>query len=155
MIVNYDMDIVELFKKLLRYKSITPSDDGAFEFIKSYLSDYDLIELNIQDTKNIFLYKKFGNSGIHLNFAGHIDVVPSGDGWDSDPFEPKMIDNIIYARGTQDMRSGVASMLYTLKQIKDFDGILSILLTSDEEGDAKNGTIKMLEHLKKIDFLPD
>jgi succinyl-diaminopimelate desuccinylase len=53
------------------------------------------------------------------------------------------------------MKSGVASMIYTLKQIKDFDGILSILLTSDEEGDAKNGTIKMLEHLKKINFLPD
>jgi len=148
------MSILELFDKLLRFKSITPDDDGAFEFIKSYLDEYEVIEVNIEDTKNIFLYKKFGD-GIHLNFAGHIDVVVAGDGWDTQPFIPKIEKDTIYARGTQDMKSGVSAMIQTLKNSKDFDGTLSMLLTSDEEGDAKNGTIKMLEHLKSIDFLPD
>jgi succinyl-diaminopimelate desuccinylase len=148
------MTTIELFKKLLQFHSITPNDDGAFEFIKSYLPEFEVIEQHINETKNLFLYKKFGE-GVHLNFAGHIDVVPPGEGWSSDPFDPEVEGDVIYARGTQDMKSGVAASLYALRHTNGFDGTLSILLTSDEEGDAKDGTIKMLEHLKEIDFLPD
>jgi succinyl-diaminopimelate desuccinylase len=61
----------------------------------------------------------------------------------------------VYARGTQDMKSGVAAFVQTLKETETFNGTLSLLLTSDEEGDAKYGTVIMLEHLKKIGMLPD
>jgi succinyl-diaminopimelate desuccinylase len=149
------MKLIELFQKLLRYKSITPDDAGAFEFISEYLGEqWECISLDIEDTKNRFYYKKFNTNKQHLCFAGHIDVVPAGDGWSVDPFEANIQDGKIIARGTQDMKSGVASFLYACKHTENFDGTLSILLTSDEEGEATYGTIKMLEHLKKIDFLP-
>lgn len=148
------MNLQELFFKLLSFKSITPDDDGAFEFIKEYMSGWEALHVDVQDTKNLILYKKFGD-GTHLSFAGHIDVVPSGDGWDSEPFTPTKKDGYIYARGSQDMKSGVCAFLSACKNTKDFDGTLSILLTSDEEGDAKHGTIEILKYLKKENFLPN
>ncbi len=150
------MTQIELFKKLLQFKSITPSDAGAFEFITEYLGDeWSCVELDFEDVKNRFYYKKFNDTKQHLCFAGHVDVVPAGDGWDTDPFDAVEKDGIIYARGTQDMKSGVAAFLYACKYTSSFDGTLSILLTSDEEGDAINGTVKVLEYLKNKDFLPD
>lgn len=150
------MNIIELFQKLLRFKSITPNDDGAFEFIQEYLgSSWSCIKVDIQGVKNRFFYKKFSDIDQHLCFAGHIDVVPTGENWSVDPFEANIIDGVITARGAQDMKSGVAAFLYAAKNTKSFNGILSLLLTSDEEGEGTFGTIKMLEHLKKIDMLPN
>jgi len=149
------MTIQNLFIKLLKFKSITPNDDGAMDFIKEYLSDFEIIEINKEDVKNLFIYKKFGD-GEHLCFAGHIDVVPAGEGWESKPFEPKITeDGKIYARGTQDMKSGVTAFLYAVKHTQNFNGTLSILVTSDEEGEAKYGTIEVLKYLKDKNFLPD
>ena len=148
------MDILDLFKTLLKFKSITPNDDGAMEFIKNYLNDFECIEVEKEGVKNLFLYKKF-NEGEHVCFAGHIDVVPPGDGWESNPFEPVEKNGFIYARGAQDMKSGVAAFLYALKHAKNFNGTLSTLITSDEEGDAIWGTKYMLEILKEKNLLPD
>ncbi len=148
------MDTIELFNTLLKFKSITPDDDGALDFIKNYMKDFNFIEIEKEGVKNLFLYKEF-SKGEHLCFAGHVDVVPAGDGWDSDPFEPFVKDKKIYARGAQDMKSGVAAFLNAIKETKSFKGTLSILLTSDEEGDAKYGTVEVLKLLKKKAFLPD
>ncbi len=147
------MKLHELFEKLLSYKSITPTDDGAFDFIEGYLENFEAKRIDIGDTKNLFLHKRFGD-GEHLCFAGHIDVVPAGEGWQSDPFTPTYRDGYIYARGTQDMKSGVSAFLKMAKELKSFNGTLSILLTSDEEGDAIDGTVRVLEYLREIDFLP-
>lgn len=150
------MDVIALFQKLLRFKSITPNDDGAFDFIDEYLGEnWKSIKIDIEDTKNRFYYKKFDEiSNEHLCFAGHIDVVPTGSGWSVDPFDANIIDGKIIARGTQDMKSGVAAFLYTCKHTTTFNGTLSILLTSDEEGEGTFGTIKVLEYLKEKNFLP-
>ncbi len=147
-------NLIKLFEKLISFKSITPSDSGAFEFIKSYLSDFEAIQIDKEGIKNLFLYKKFGE-GVHLSFAGHIDVVPAGENWNSDPFEATFKDGYIYGRGSQDMKSGVASFIEAIKESKTFNGTLSIILTSDEEGDAKYGTIEVIKHLKEINFLPN
>ena len=149
------MKIIPLFQKLLQYKSITPSDEGIYDFIEEYLGEqWSVIKLDFEDVTNRFYYKKFNDSDEHLCFAGHIDVVPTGDGWSVDPFAAEVIDGVITARGAQDMKSGVASFLYACKNAKDFNGTLSMLLTSDEEGDAIHGTVKVLEYLKKENFLP-
>ncbi len=148
------MDVISLFKKLLTFKSITPNDDGAMEFIKNYLKDFEVIETQKEGVKNLFIYKKFGN-GDHLCFGGHIDVVPPGDGWNSNPFEPIEKDGFIYARGAQDMKSGLAAFLWAIKNAKNFKGTLSALITSDEEGEAIWGTKYMLEVLKQKNLLPD
>ena len=150
------MTIIELFQKLLRFKSLTPNDDGAFDFIQEYLgNEWTVIKLDLEGTKNRFYYKKFNDKKQHLCFAGHIDVVPVGEGWEVDPFEANVVDGIITARGSQDMKSGVAGFLYACKHAQNFDGTLSILMTSDEEGEGTYGTIKMLEHLKEINMIPN
>jgi succinyl-diaminopimelate desuccinylase len=148
------LELKELFIQLLKFKSITPNDDGAFDFIDNYLEDFEKISIDKNGVKNRFYYKKFGD-GDHISFAGHIDVVPAGDGWSSEPFNPLIDGDYITARGTQDMKSGVAAFLDSLNSINNFNGTLSILLTSDEEGDAKYGTVEVLKHLKEIAFLPN
>jgi succinyl-diaminopimelate desuccinylase len=148
------VDVIELFKKLLEFKSITPNDDGAMEFIKNYLNDFEIIETEKEGVKNLFIYKKFSD-GEHLCFGGHIDVVPPGEGWESDPFKPIEKDGKIFARGAQDMKSGLAAFLWAMKNAKNFKGTLSALITSDEEGDAIYGTKYMLEVLKEKNLIPD
>jgi len=150
------MDTKELFFKLLSFKSVTPDDDGALDFIEKYMSGFKALRIDKNGVKNLFLYKKFGDQK-HICFAGHIDVVPPGDGWQSDPFVPVEKAGYIYARGTQDMKSGVCAFLKACKEIgpDEFKGTLSVLLTSDEEGDAKYGTVEVLKELKRKDFLPD
>lgn len=148
------MSTEALFLKLLSFRSITPSDDGAFEFIKGYLPAFDVIEFEKEGVKNLFLYKRF-SEGIHLCFAGHIDVVPPGEGWVSEPFTPLLSEGKVYARGTQDMKSGVCAFIQACKQTQHFNGTLSMLLTSDEEGEAKYGTVEMLKHLQTLGLLPD
>ncbi|MDM5272661.1 succinyl-diaminopimelate desuccinylase [Sulfurovum sp. zt1-1] len=148
------MNVVDLLMKLLSFESITPDDAGSLKFIEEYLPGYEATYVNIEGVKNLFLTKKFGN-GSHLCFAGHVDVVPPGDGWETNPFVPVIKDDKIYARGTQDMKSGVAAFVQVLKEADEFEGRLSLLLTSDEEGDAKYGTVVMLEHLKEVGMLPD
>lgn len=148
------MDVIELFKKLISTKSETPDDGGLLDFIESYLEGYTAIRIDIEEVKNLFIYKKFSD-GEHLCFAGHVDVVPAGEGWDCDPYEAIEKDGYIYGRGTQDMKSGVAAFIQALKETKDFKGTLSLLLTSDEEGPAKHGTVKVLKYLETHDLLPN
>ena len=148
------MNVVDLLLKLLSYKSLTPDDDGSLKFIEEYLDGYEALYVNKEGVKNLFLSKKF-SEGKHLCFAGHVDVVPAGDKWDTNPFVPVIKEGNIYARGTQDMKSGVAAFVQTCKEVKDFRGTLSILLTSDEEGEGKYGTVVMLEYLKEKGMLPD
>ncbi|MRI58580.1 MAG: succinyl-diaminopimelate desuccinylase [Epsilonproteobacteria bacterium] len=148
------MEVIELFKRLLAFRSITPDDGGSLDFIREYLKEYEALWLNKNGVKNLFLYKRFGE-GEHLCFAGHVDVVPPGDGWHSDPFEPVERDGFIYARGAQDMKSGVAAFVQAAKEAKGHVGTLSLLLTSDEEGEALWGTRYALEELDAMGLLPD
>jgi len=147
------VQVLELFKKLVESKSETPDDGGLLDFIESYLSGFKAIRVDSNGVKNLFIYKKFGE-GEHLCFAGHVDVVPAGEGWSTNPYKLVEKDGYLYGRGTQDMKSGVAAFVQAVKEVKDFDGTLSILLTSDEEGEATDGTIKVLEYLKEKEMLP-
>ena len=149
------MEIIELFKYFLNAKSETPDDGGLLDFIEEYLGEFEAIRVDVEDVKNLFIYKKFGE-GEHLCFAGHVDVVPAGSkGWESNPYEAVEKDGYIYGRGAQDMKSGLAAFTQAVKQTQEFEGTLSLLLTSDEEGEGINGTIKLLEFLQNTDMLPD
>jgi succinyl-diaminopimelate desuccinylase len=149
------LDVIDFFLKILSAESVTPNDGGLLSYIENYLADFEATWINEGGVKNIFLTKKFGE-GKHLCFAGHVDVVPAGDGWDTNPFVPMIKDGFIYARGTQDMKSGVAAFVQAVRDMDDdFSGRLSLLLTSDEEGDGTYGTQIVLKHLKEIDLLPD
>jgi len=148
------MNVIKLFKYMIEQKSETPDDGGLLDYIEEYLEDFSAVRVDVEDVKNLFIYKKFGE-GEHLCFAGHVDVVPAGDGWDTNPYKAVQKDGYIYGRGTQDMKSGVAAFTQAIKDTENFDGTLSIMLTSDEEGDAINGTVKILEFLENNDLLPD
>lgn len=154
---------IEMLSNLVSFPSITPNECGIYDFIQDQFNDFKIIQTHKEGVKNLFLYKDFGEDSskrIHLCFGGHIDVVPPGKGWDSDPFKPVIKDGFMYARGTQDMKSGVSAFVCALRDFAEnySDSIalrLSILLTSDEEGAGTYGTKIMLDELKNRDLLPD
>ncbi len=148
------MGVTDLLIELLSAPSVTPDDAGLMEFVERYLPDFEAMRVDEGGVKNLFLWKRFGE-GEHLCFAGHLDVVPPGDGWESDPFVPLVKEGAIYARGAQDMKSGAAAFLEAIRRTETFGGTLSVLLTSDEEGPAKYGTRIVLERLEERGMLPD
>ncbi|WP_292656752.1 succinyl-diaminopimelate desuccinylase [Nitratifractor sp.] len=148
------MNVVDLLIRLLSAPSVTPEDAGLMEYVQASLPGFEVLRVDEGGVKNLFISRKFGE-GEHLCFAGHVDVVPPGEGWHSDPFVPRIEGGMLYGRGAQDMKSGVAAFLQAVKETESFDGTLSLLLTSDEEGEAKYGTRIVLEHLKEIGRLPD
>ena len=152
--MSKSMDVVDLLTVLLSAESVTPDDAGLMDWIAAYLPGFEAIRVDEGGVKNLWLTRRFGE-GDHLCFAGHVDVVPAGEGWGSDPFVPRIEGGRIYARGAQDMKSGVAVAVAVLREVEDLSGRLSLLLTSDEEGDARYGTRIMLKHLESIGQLPD
>lgn len=156
--------LVDVLKQLIVKPSVTPKECGIYAYIRGILPEFEALEFEKNGVKNLFLYRDFRGcanhqSSKHLCFGGHIDVVPPGEGWDGNPFVPLEKDGYLYGRGTQDMKGGVAAFVCALRKFLDlgasFDGILSVLLTSDEEGEAVFGTRYVLEELKKRDLLPD
>jgi succinyl-diaminopimelate desuccinylase len=88
------MEVLELLKKLVESKSETPDDGKLLDFIAKYLDNFEAIRIDKNGVKNLFLYKKFSD-GDHLCFAGHVDVVPAGEGWSSDPYKLTQKDGVI------------------------------------------------------------
>ncbi|NSM56183.1 succinyl-diaminopimelate desuccinylase [Wolbachia endosymbiont of Atemnus politus] len=157
------IDPVELTKKLISFKSITPRDDGAIEHITAILKksgfDCEILEFGGK-VKN--LYAKYINGVPNLCFAGHVDVVQPGqlEDWISDPFDPKISDGMLYGRGAADMKSGIAAFIAAMVNLVaekfQFSGSISTLITSAEESTEEYGTKAVLEWMeskhKKIDY---
>jgi len=148
------LELIALFKKILQAKSETPDDGGLLNFVAEYLDGFTAVRLDSNGVKNLFIYRKFAE-GEHLCFAGHVDVVPAGEGWSVDPYGALEQEGFIYGRGAQDMKSGFAAFLQAVKETEHFDGTLSLLLTSDEEGPAKFGTLEVLKYLDEQKMMPD
>lgn len=149
------MHAKEFLMELLKFKSITPQDDGALNFIALELSHFQVVFIEKEGVRNLLLTKEFSKEGEHLAFGGHIDVVSAGEGWESHPFKPIEKEGFIYARGAQDMKSGLAAFLWAAKKANFKGSRLSMLITSDEEGDAKYGTLELLKYMKEKQILPD
>jgi len=155
------INAVDLTSKLIRCESITPNSAGAIELLISYLEPlgFKCKKINfgegIEKVEN--LYARFGTKGPNICFAGHVDVVPTGDikKWSMDPFGGEIKQGKIWGRGAADMKSGIAAFLSSvsnfLSKEKDFEkiGSISFLITSDEEGKALNGTKKVVEWLEE------
>lgn len=148
-------DVIELTKKLVEFESITPNDDGALAYIASLLPNFEAKFIEFGGVRNLYLKKIFSREKVHLCFAGHIDVVPPGQGWSSHPFKAHIQDNYLQARGAQDMKGAVAAFICACQNVKEFKGTLSIILTSDEEGEAKYGTLEVLKYLKSLKEIPN
>lgn len=145
--------VLSLLFDLMRRRSITPDDAGCQDLITSRLGQvgFDCETLVFGDVTN--LWARRGTASPVLCFAGHTDVVPPGDtgDWTSDPFEPDIRGEHVYGRGSADMKSGLAAMLVAverfLAEYPDHPGSIAFLITSDEEGRARDGTLKVMEAL--------
>ncbi|MBQ0724663.1 MAG: succinyl-diaminopimelate desuccinylase [Cycloclasticus sp.] len=153
---------LELTQALLKKVSLTPEDAGCMDLMADYLQQrgFNIEWMNFGDTKN--LWARRGTSAPLFAFAGHTDVVPTGplSEWDSPPFEPTIKDGLIYARGAADMKGSLAAMLTAcdgfIAAHDNHKGSIAFLITSDEEGPATDGTVKVMQALdargEKIDY---
>ena len=148
---------IDLLYELIRRPSVTPDDAGCQDIIAERLNALDFVCESMPFGEVSNLWATRGSSGPVLCFAGHTDVVPPGaeDAWDTAPFEPVERDGIVYGRGSADMKSGLAAMVVALERFigenPDHKGRLAMLITSDEEGRARDGTLKVIEALQSRD----
>ncbi len=155
-------DTLDLAKQLISIPSVTPDDLGCQKIIADRLSAIDFDIENFRYGKVDNLWARHGNQSPLFVFAGHTDVVPTGpvEKWSSDPFTPTINDNVMTGRGTADMKSSIAAMVCACEDFfadkKEITGSVAFLITSDEEGPATDGTVKVIEHLtrnnEKIDW---
>lgn len=146
---------VELAKQLIALQSITPNDAGCQTLMIDRLSDlgFTIERLPFGDVKNFWARR--GDSEPLYAFAGHTDVVPTGpeDQWSSPPFEPTIRDGMLYGRGAADMKGSLAAMITAceafLLKCPNHKGSIGFLITSDEEGPAIDGTIKVIQKLEQ------
>ena len=151
---------LQLAKELIRFPSITPVDAGIMKFLEKKLKKLgfktktlEFKERGFKPVKN--LYARFGNKSPNFCYAGHLDVVPPGNikDWTTNPFRPSIKRGHLIGRGANDMKSSIAAFVSAVSKFlsknKKFNGSISLLITGDEEGDAVNGTKKVVEFLRK------
>tara|TARA_Y100000389_G_scaffold98505_1_gene95185 strand:- start:15347 stop:16480 length:1134 start_codon:yes stop_codon:yes gene_type:complete len=143
-------NVVGILSKLISCKSLTPEDDGCQKYIADYLKKLGF-EIEIKKNDDVVnLIARYGKDSPVFAYAGHTDVVPTGDldKWKSNPFELTEINSKLYGRGTSDMKGSVACILISIKDFinsnKNFKGSIMVILTSDEEGPAQNGIKKLV-----------
>ena len=157
---------IKLAKELIKYPSITPIDAGVMRFLEKKLKKLgfktkiiEFKEKNFKPVKN--LYAKLGTKDPNFCFAGHLDVVPPGNvkNWSVNPFKPLIKKGQLIGRGANDMKSSIAAFVSAVSIFlskKKINGSISLLITGDEEGEAVNGTKKVVEYLikkrEKINF---
>ena len=151
---------VKLAKELIKFPSITPVDAGVMKFLEKKLKKLgfktkiiEFKEKNFKPVKN--LYARLGKIEPNFCYAGHLDVVPPGNinDWTTNPFKPSIKKGHLIGRGANDMKSSIAAFVSAvsvfINKNNKFNGSISLLITGDEEGDAINGTKKVVDYLKK------
>ncbi len=147
---------LELAMELIRRRSITPEDAGCQNLLAERLErlGFRVERLRFGEVDN--LWARLGDDAPLFAFAGHTDVVPPGpvERWQSPPFEPTLQDGCLYGRGAADMKGSIAAMVTACERFLATSrpaGSIAFLITSDEEGPAVDGTVKVIEHLEKRD----
>ena len=163
---NTPTDSVAILQDLVRCPSVTPLEAGALTVLENLLSTHGFVcqrlifkDKDTPDVENLFA--RIGTTEPHLCFAGHTDVVPTGNDadWSQEPFAAEIRDGFLYGRGATDMKGSVAAFVAAaidyVKANGKPAGSISFLITGDEEGPAINGTIKVLEWMKANGHIPD
>ena len=148
-------ETLELTKELISRASVTPEDAGCQQLIADRLEaiGFNAQHLRIGHVDNLWI--THGSGSPVFTFVGHTDVVPPGplDDWQSDPFTPEIRDGYLYGRGAADMKGSIAAMVIAMEQFvnnnPEHTGTVALLITSDEEGIALNGTRKMVDYLNE------
>jgi succinyl-diaminopimelate desuccinylase len=145
-----------LAESLIRLRSVTPDDAGCQTLIADRLRNigFDCEPMRFGEVDNLWAVRRGTRPGPTLVFAGHTDVVPAGprQWWHSDPFEPTEREGVLYGRGAADMKSSIAGFVVAIEEFvaarPDHCGAIAVLLTSDEEGPALDGTVKVIDALR-------
>ncbi len=155
---------IRLTRDLIRCPSVTPEEGGALDLLQ-----VELGHMGFECTRLPFgegaaridnLFARLGSASPHFAFAGHIDVVPVGNeaAWSYGPFSGDIKDGCIYGRGAADMKGGIAAFVAAAKrylEAEKLNGSLSLIITGDEEAEAVNGTVKMVDWMTETDNIPD
>jgi succinyl-diaminopimelate desuccinylase len=148
------IDATALLAELIRCPSITPEAAGVMDVLERALVPlgFAVTRLTFEGggsypVENLFATRKGSGPGPHLLFAGHTDVVPPGDEalWTHPPFAADIVDGVMFGRGAQDMKSAIAAFIAAVAETSPDAGTISLAITNDEEKDAVNGTVKLME----------
>ena len=152
---------LELAKELISRQSVTPDDKGCQELMAERLEKIGFTITRLQNGDVTNLWARRGTQTPLFAFAGHTDVVPTGPekNWTFPPFEPTEHNGLLYGRGAADMKGSVAAMVTATEDFianhDDHQGSIAFLMTSDEEGPATDGTVRVLEHLEETNVKID
>ncbi len=154
------IDPVAFASELIRCPSVTPARGEIFDLLESALQPlgftvhrWVLGEPPDGPTENMVAIR--GSGSPHFGFAGHLDVVPAGDGWSADPFAAEASDGLLVGRGANDMKSAIAAFAAALSHVEQSAGTVSLLITGDEEGYATYGTPRIIDWLNERQIRPD
>jgi succinyl-diaminopimelate desuccinylase len=153
-------DVVQLASALIAAESVTPARGRVFDVLEAALVPLGFaVERRISGAapdgpvENLLATR--GTAGHHLAFAGHVDVVPPGDGWRDDPFTPQLRDGLLVGRGAVDMKGAVAAFVAAAARVPAGVARLTLVITGDEEGPATFGTVALIERMRERGLIPD
>jgi succinyl-diaminopimelate desuccinylase len=154
------IDPIALARQLINCPSVTPASGEVFDVLEAALTPLGFTvhrwvmgEPPDGPTENMVAIR--GSGAPHFGFAGHLDVVPPGEGWSVDPFGAEIEDGVLVGRGANDMKSAIAAYVAAISRIEDGSGTLSLLITGDEEGYATYGTPRIIDWLNERQIRPD
>ena len=152
-------------QKLIACESVTPATGAVFDVLEEMLiplgftvdrfisGEDDDNPAHGAPVENLFAIRQ--SSGKHFAFAGHVDVVPPGNGWASNPFVPEIKGDLLHGRGAVDMKGSIAAFVAALHEIPADAGTISLIITGDEEGPAIHGTRALITHMQARGSIPD
>ena len=158
--------VLDYAKRLMAAPSVTPARGPVFDVLEAILAPLGFEVHRFtrgegaegsdeEPVENLFAIRRGPAGSRHFAFAGHVDVVPPGEGWASDAFAPEIRGDLLYGRGAVDMKGAVACMAAAVAEIPTEAGTLSFIITGDEEGPAINGTRKLIDFMRENGHQPD
>ncbi len=152
----------EMAEALIACPSVTPASGMVFDCLAEMLEPLGFVihravsgELPDGPVENLFAIRHGPEGSRHFAFAGHLDVVPPGDGWQSGPFAPERKGDLLYGRGAVDMKGSIAAMVAAVRDIPADAGTVSFIITGDEEGPATYGTKVLMQAMRELGAIPD
>lgn len=156
------IDPVALTEALIACPSVTPATGTVFDCLEETLRPLGFEvhraltgEAPDGPVENLFAIRKGPEGSRHFAFAGHLDVVPAGEGWTSGAFLPVRRGDLLFGRGAVDMKGAIAAMAAAVADIPQHAGTISFIITGDEEGPAKYGTLALIDHMRAVGAIPD
>jgi succinyl-diaminopimelate desuccinylase len=149
------IDPVDLASALIACPSVTPARGLVFDVLEQALRPlgFAVERFVVGEVENMFATR--GSGDPHFGFAGHLDVVPPGEGWSGDPFRPEVKGGLLYGRGAVDMKGGIAAFVAAIAGVERHRGTLSLLITGDEEGPSIHGTRAIMAWMAERGIRPD